>query len=144
MVASNAISGHGTLFRKSNAAYPSVAAFTTIAEVKAINGLGVRRDFGEVTHMQSGGWKEHIPLNAEAKPVTIDVNFVPTDDTLDFTVGAGKDLVDKVKRYYQVVFPDNTTWQLAGYVEDVSANITQNDPLGATITFRMTEQPTMV
>lgn len=143
MAASNAISAHGTKLRRCNDPFPATTNYTTIAEVTSVSGPDFDRDFAEVTHMESEGWKEFLPMNRDMGEITLEVSFVPTDPTLDFSTGVARDWVDGIKRNYQLVFPDigQTTWVVPVYIKSMRQTAGQNDPLKMTIVLRPSGVP---
>lgn len=67
--------GYGTLLQLGNDASPQV--FTTIAEVKSINGFGFSADELEATHMLSpGGYKEFVAGMKMGDTATIVMNCI--------------------------------------------------------------------
>ena len=71
-----ATKGAGVFFQYGNGS----SAFTTIAEVTAVNGANLTRDTFNVTHMGST-WQDVIGGLPDAGEVSIDLNWLPADAT---------------------------------------------------------------
>jgi predicted secreted protein len=139
-----AISAFGTLLKIGDGAGPEV--FTTVAEVKAIGGPTIKVDTVDLTtHSSSGAWREFLPTLIDAGELTFDVNFLPTNATHSQSTGLLKDLKNRTKRNWQLVFPDagSTTWAFAAYVTGFQITAPPDDLLGASVTLRLTGQPTL-
>jgi len=56
-----------------------------------------------------------------------------------------KDLKNRTKRNFQLVFPDvgATTWAFAAYVTGFEPSAPVDDLLGASVTLKITGQPTL-
>lgn len=142
---SNAISAFGTLLKIGDGATPT-ETFTTIAEVSNISGPGFSLDTTDVTnHSSPGGWEEAIPTILHAGEVSFDINFVPTDPTHGFSTGLLHDMVNRIKRNFQLVFPNagNTTWSFAAFVTGFEPAEPVDDKLSASVTLKLTGQPTL-
>ncbi|MEM3453498.1 MAG: phage tail tube protein [Candidatus Hadarchaeum sp.] len=138
-----AISAFGTYLKVGDGGSPET--FTTIAEVKDITGPDFTLDTVEVTNQDSGHWKEFIPTLLAAGEVRFSVNFVPTDATQGYSTGLLKDMVNRTKRNFKLVFPDasSTTWSFSAYVTAFSPKAAVRDVLAADITLKITGQPTL-
>lgn len=118
--------------------------FTTIAEVKDIEGLDITLNSEDATnHSSPGAWEEFIATTLAAGPVTFDVNFIPGHATHSYSAGLIKDAVNKTKRNFQLVLPSTTTWAFAAFVEKVAPKAPVKGILTATITLKVTGQPTL-
>ena len=101
---SSATSSFGTLLKIGNGS--TTETFATIAEVRDIKGPNLKLNTKEVTnHSSTDGWKEYIGTLLEAGEISFDVNWLPADATQSFGAGLVKDMVGRVKRNFQIVFP---------------------------------------
>ncbi|MGE5553295.1 MAG: phage tail tube protein [Betaproteobacteria bacterium] len=140
---SNAISAFGTLLKIGDGATPT-ENFTTIAEVTNISGPGFALETAEATsHSSPGGWREYIATLLDAGEVTFDINFLPTDPTHGYSTGLLRDMVNRTKRNFKLVFPDasNTTWTFAAFVTGFEPSEPIDDKLSASVTLKITGQP---
>src|SRR4051812_25837907 len=121
-MASQAIFAQGTLLKIGDGGSPS-ESFTTIAEVKSIDGPKLdTEDIDVTTHDTSDGFHEFIAGLKNAGELAFTINLVPTHATHSLATGLlGRYMEDGDKRHnFQVVFPDSTTWTIPGYVKTFS------------------------
>jgi len=145
MAASNSILGFGTQFQMGDGGGTEV--FTTVAEVRDMTGPGLSMDTSEVTHHQSpGAWKEFVAGLLDAGEVSFDIGYVPTGATHNASTGLVRDMKNRTKRNFKVIFPDvgATTWAFAGFVTGFEPGEPVNDSLTASVTIKVTGQPTLV
>jgi len=138
------ISAFGTLLKIGDGGDPET--FTTIAEVSSISGPGLSLDTIDVTHHSStAGWREFVGGLLDAGEVSFDINYTPTDATHDASTGLIKDMVDRTVRNFQLVFPDtgNTTWSFSALVTGFEPSEPIDDKLAASVTLKLTGQPTL-
>jgi hypothetical protein len=138
-------SAFGTLLKIGDGATPT-EGFTTIAEVKDITGPNLAQQNAEVTsHDSTDGWIERIGTLLDGGQVTFEVNFVPTHATHSFTAGLIKDMVNRTKRNFKLVFTDGgaTTWLLPALVSNVAPGNPVNGPRSAAITLTAAGKPTL-
>jgi predicted secreted protein len=144
MPATNAVNAFGTLLKIGDGGGSEV--FTTIAEVTNISGPSLSLDTIEVTnHSSTNGWKERIAGLLDAGEVTFDINYLPTDATHSFSAGLVKDMVNRTKRNFKIVFPNtgNTTWTFSAFVTKFQPKAPTNDRLTASVSLMITGQPTL-
>lgn len=142
---SDAISSFGTLLKIGDGGSPT-ENFTTIAEVLDISGPALEQATEEVTsHSSVDGWREHVGTLLSAGEVSFDVNFVPTHATHNPSTGLIKDMTDRTKRNFQLVFPDagSTTWQFTALVTGFEPDEPVEGKLGASVTLQVTGKPTL-
>lgn len=140
-----AISSFGTLLKIGDGGTPT-ENFTTIFEVLDIKPPPIERDTEDATnHSSPGGWEEWIPTIKKGGEVTFDINWDPAHATHSFTTGLLKDLDDGTKRNFQVVFPDtgNTTWSFPAYVTKFEPDAPVKGKLTASVTLKISGQPTL-
>lgn len=141
---SNAKSAFGTLLKIGDGG--GTEQFTAIAEVANISGPGISLDTVDVTHHGSaGGFKEYVGGLLDGGEIKAELNYIPTDATHNATAGLLKDLKNKTKRNFQLVFPDgsSTTWSFAAFVTNFEPTAPVDGKLGASVTFKITGQPTL-
>src|SRR5665213_2915554 len=110
-MASGAIFARGTLLKIGDGG--GTEAFTTIAEVITLAGPDLTLDMIDVTsHDSTNGARERIGGLLDIGQITASVNFIPTNATQSFTSGLIHDQLNRVKRDFQLVFPNGavTTW----------------------------------
>ena len=145
MAASNAIAAYGTLIKRGDGNGGS-EAFTAIAEVDTINGMSLKMDTDDVTHMQSTGrWKEFVGTCLDAGEIALDVNFIPTNATQSQSAGLLADMKSFVKRNFQMVFSDIgvTTWTFTALVVGFDMKAPHDKSLSATFKLKITGAPGM-
>jgi hypothetical protein len=144
MPASSAISAFGTLLKIGDGGGTEV--FTSIAEVGDISGPALKMDTQDVTsHVSPGAFRERVPGLLDAGEVTFSLSFLPTAATQSQSTGLIRDLRNRTKRNFQLVFPDagSTTWSFAAYVTAFSPKEPVEGKLSADVTLTITGQPTL-
>lgn len=144
MTESAAVSSFGTLLKIGDGGDPET--FTTIAEVQDTSGPSLELGTEETTHHTSpGGWKERVGTLLDAGEVSFDLNFLPTHATHNPTTGLIADMVNRVKRNFQLVFPDagSTTWSFTALVTGFEPDEPVEGKLTASVTLEVTGQPTL-
>lgn len=130
---SNAISGVGTQFKRSNMA--SSPVFSAIAEINSIQGPDKSRETIDVTSLDStGGYREFIAAFRDAGQVQLEMNF-SRDGYLDMNDDfESETLVD-----YQIVIGDtgNTTMDFSGLVVNIGLAIPLDDKITAPVTIKI-------
>jgi predicted secreted protein len=133
----------------------AVAMTTTVlwgevAEVTAINGMALKQDTLDVTsHQSPGAWREFIAVLRDAGEIQLDLNFVPTDASQNYTIGLGKDQTTQQVRAFSLVFPDNATdslrtrWSVNALVTSFQPKAPVAAALTATLTLKVTGQPVL-
>lgn len=139
-----ATAGFGTLLKIGDGGGTEV--FTTIAEVSNISGPGLSLDTTEVTtHSSSGAWKERIATLLDGGEVTFDIFFAPTGATHSQTSGVLKDMKNRTKRNFKLVFPNAgaTEWIFPAYVTAFSIDEPVDGALTASVTLTIAGAPTL-
>lgn len=131
-MASNAISGVGTVFKRNSVA---------VAEVNSITGPNKSRGTIDVTSLDStGGYKEFIGSFRDGGTVTLNMNFTRAtyDDFND-------DFESEDKQTYDIVLPDagNTTFSFSGLVTDLGLAIPMEDKVSADVSIKISGQVTL-
>ncbi len=136
--------GFGSLLKRGDGAVSET--FTTVAEVVELPMPNLKLDTPEATHHGSpGGWREFIAGLLDAGDVKIKVNWLPSNATQSASTGALADMPNRVKRNWQIVLADgaSTTWSFAAYVAGFEGKANLDKPFEATITLKVTGQPTL-
>lgn len=109
---------HGTFLKRGDAATPEV--FTTIAEVRDIDGPGLKANMKDVTHHSSGGYDEFFPTTLTMGKIKCQLGLDLSNATHNYTAGLILDWKNKTKRNFQIVFPLTVpvTWAFSAYVEE--------------------------
>jgi predicted secreted protein len=140
----SALAGFGTLLKIGDGGGTEV--FTTIAEVTDISGPKFKMETVEVTsHTSTGSWKERIPTLLDAGEISCKLNFIPTGATHSQTSGLLKDMKNKARRNFKLVFPDTgaTTWTFAAYVTGFETGEPIDGALTADVTLTIDGAPTL-
>lgn len=139
-----AISSFGTLLKLGDGGGTEV--FTTIAEVKDISGPKLKLNTAEATnHSSTSGWKEFVGTLLEAGELSFKINFIPTATTHSYSTGLIKDMVNRTRRNFQLVFPNigATTWTFAAFITGFEAGEPVEGILEADVTLQITGVPTL-
>lgn len=145
MPASNAVSAFGTLVKIGDGATPT-EGFTTIAELRKVSGPKLKLETIDVTvHNTAEPWRQFIGGLLDGGEVTLDLNFIPTDGTHNYSAGLLSDMVNRVQRNFQIEFPDsgNTTWTFTALVTAFDMNSEPSSVLQATVTLKLSGSPTL-
>lgn len=139
------ISAFGTLLKKGDGGSPT-ESFTTIAEVTNIGGPSLSLDAIEITsHSSTGGWREFIGGLLAGGEVSFEINYDPVGATHDASTGLIYDMTNRTVGNFQLVFPDtgNTTWSFAALVTAFEPSEPVDDKLAASVTLKVSGQPTL-
>ena len=143
-MASQAIFAQGTLLKIGDGAVSE--SFTTIAEVKSIDGPKFDTDDVDVTtHDTSDGFHEYIAGLKEGGELGFAINLVPQHATHSLATGLlGRYMEDGDKRHnFQVVLPDSTSWVIPGYVKSFGIGAPVDDVLSADVSIKVSSRPTL-
>lgn len=137
---STGISGFGTLLKRGDGA--TMEAFTTIAEVRNIEGPSPEGESVDITNHDSenqGREKKAGPLDPGEN--TFEMNFLPGTAGHKALIS---DMVNRTERNFQIVYPDSggTTWPFTAIVQGVSPTAPIDDALVAEVTLELTKVPT--
>lgn len=137
-------SAFGTLLKIGDGA--TSETFTTIAEVIGITGPALSTDTIDMTnHSSPGNYEEFVGGTLRSGEVTFDVNYIPTHATHDASTGLLADYEARTVRNFQLVFPDTgtTTWAFAAVVTGFEPAAPHDDKLSASVTLKVSGQPTL-
>jgi predicted secreted protein len=144
MSASPAVSAFGTLVKIGDGAVSE--SFTTIAELRKIGGPKLKLETIDVTvHNTTEPWRQFIGGLLDGGEVTVDLNFIPSDSTHNPTTGLLADMINRVQRNFQMVFPDAglTTWAFTALVIGFDMSSEPSSVLMATVTLKISGSPTL-
>lgn len=136
----------GTLLKIGDGGSPT-ESFTTIFQVLDIGGPSLELEAIESTnHSSTGGWREFIGGLLGGGEVGFEVNYEPTQATLNATAGLINDMENRTVRNFQLVFPDTgaTTWSFAALVTKFEPSAPVDGKLTASVTLTISGQPTLV
>lgn len=132
-------SSFGTLFKR---------GAVTIAQVSNISGPGLSLDTEDVTsHDSTGGWEEVVATVLRSGEVTLDLVYDPAAATHKNAAGGIlADLVGRASTTFSIVFPDsaNTTWSFTAFCVGFEPGAPHDGSLTASVTYKITGQPTLV
>lgn len=143
-MASLAVSAFGTLLKIGDGASPEV--FTTVAELRTISGPTLTAETIDVTtHNTPTPFRRYISGLLDGGEVTFDINFIPTDATHGYSTGLLKDMTDRTRRNFQIIFPDTgtTTWLLPTVITGFEMSSDPADVLMASVTLKVAGPPTL-
>lgn len=139
---SAAISSFGTLLKIGDGGGTEV--FTTIAEVVDIKPPALTLETEDVTNQSStAGWRERLGSILDAGDVTFTIQYVPTAATHNASTGLIRDMKNRTRRNFKVVFPDSTEWAFAALVTKFAPNAPVKGKLSADVTLSSSGQPTL-
>jgi predicted secreted protein len=141
-MASGAIPAYGTLLKRETAF--GSGTFVTVAEVKSMDGPGLKADTIDVTTHSSaaaGAWRETIASLLDPGDVKFSLNLIPASAGHKNLLS---DFTGRVKTNYQFVFPDggSTVWAFTGFMTQFSAKAAVDGVLEAEVTLTLTGAPT--
>jgi len=144
MTATTGLDAYGTKLKRGDGGTPE--AFTTIANVTNLSPPPISREMYEATHHDGPGWDEYIAGLLRGGEVSLDIDFVPTDSTHSYAAGMLKDMIDGTLRNWELDWPDSTptTWSFSAYVATFTPAAPTNGKLTASLTLRISGQPTLV
>ena len=141
----SAVFGYGAKLQISDMA--TEATFTDVAEVEGLSGPSLSADEIDVTtHDTADGYREFIQGLKDAGDLSIEGNFIPTEDThkeagdasLLASYNSG-DLTD-----FKLVFPDanNTEWEFSAIVTGFEVDIPVDEKMTFSCTLKLSGKPT--
>lgn len=120
-----------------------------VAEVTNIGGPGLARDTLEATHHKSPNmWREFIKGLKDGGEVSMDLNFMPFNSTHNASLANGllADFSnDTTISNFVLTFPDSgaTQWSFPGIVTGFEPSQPFDDKLTASVTIKVSGQPTL-
>jgi hypothetical protein len=150
---SNSVTNYGTLLKAET--YYGSGTFSVCAEVTNITPPELMNPPIEVTHHQSGGFREFIPgVLKEIKEFTVDLNYIATGTAAApwSATNFYQDWASGYKRGYQIDFPVGAqaptgtyappTWQFNALVTNIKPNgakASSPEAQGITVTMKPTD-----
>jgi predicted secreted protein len=135
-MASRAVSGVGTLFRRWNV---TLEIWEAISEIESITGPGMSRDTIDVTSLSStGGYREFIAGFRKGGTFVLKMNWTRKGFDMFLADFESDDLGN-----YEVVLPDpdQTCIQIAGLVTDCPLTIPTADKITMDVTITISGKP---
>ncbi len=132
-MSSSALTSQGVTIGVGDGASPEV--FTTIAEVKSIDGPGGQANEIDVTDLSSTAKEFALGLQDEGD-ITLDINYIPGNTQ---HAQLRSDRAAGTSRNYRITFTDSpaTTWTFAAYVKGFSISNAVDNITGASVTLRV-------
>lgn len=121
---------------------PGPEVFATLGEVRDISGPGLSMDAIESTsHTTTGGFRDRVAGLLDAGEVSFDINWDPNNVTHE---ALRADMLARVRRNFQVVFPSSPTetWNFAALITSYEIGAPVDGILTASITLTMLGAPT--
>lgn len=115
--------------------------FTTVAEVKSINGPSMQTGVAEKTHMESlNNTKEFLPTLIDPGELTFNANFLPANAS---QLSVKTAMVNRTLKNFKIVWTDAaaTTWAFAGYITGLAPSAEMEGPLAVALTVKLTSFP---
>lgn len=139
---SQAIAAYGTLLKRGDGAAPET--FSTVAEVKSMDGPSMEADVIDVTTHSSaaaGAWREKRASLLNPGEVSFSINLVPASAGHKALLS---DFTGRVVRNWKFVFPDPglTEWAFTGVLTKFGAKAETDGVLEADLTVTLTGAPT--
>ena len=121
---------------------------TAYAGVTNISGPGLSLDTVEVTsHDSTAAWEEFVATILRSGEIALDIVYDPADATHKYAAGGLiYDLVQRTAIALTLVFSDggSTTWSFNAFVTGFTPGAEVADALTASVTLKITGQPTLV
>lgn len=132
-MSSSALTSQGMTIAAGDSASPE--SFTTITEVKGIDGPGGQANEIEVTDLSSTA-KEYILGLQDEGDITLEINYIPAN-TLHTQLRADK--AAGTIRNYRITFTDSpaTTWTFSGLVKGFAVSNATDNVTQASVTLRV-------
>lgn len=126
----------GTLFKRGS---------TDIVQITNISGPALAADTEDVTtHDSTGAWEEHVVTILRTGEVTLEIQYDPAANThRNAAGGLIHDLASRTANTYSLVFPSTTTWTFSAFVTGFEPSAPTDGALTASVTLKLTGQPTL-
>jgi hypothetical protein len=141
-----AVSAFGTLVNIGDGVASPNESFNTIAELRKIGGPKLALETIDVTvHNTPDPWRRFIGGLLNGGEVTMELDFIPTEGTHSYSTGLVHDMVNRVQRHFQLVFPDigHTTWEFTALVTSFDVQADPGNVLIAMVGLKISEKPTL-
>jgi predicted secreted protein len=121
---------------------------TTIAQVANISGPGLSLDTEDVTsHDSTGAWEEHVATILRSGEVSLELVYDPNAAThKNSSGGLLYDMTSRTATTFSIVFPSTATvtWSFSAFVTSFEPSMDVDGALTASVTLKITGQPTLV
>lgn len=138
---------YGTTFAIGDSSTPGSANYTNVVQVVSISGPGFSLDTADVTaHDSTGAWEEHVATILRSGELTVELNWDPDSATHEVTSGGLLyAMVNRTLLAYRIQWPDSTPteWKFQAYVTGFEPSAPHDDKLSASVTLKLTGQPTL-
>lgn len=118
-----------------------------IGQVLSISGPGLSLDTEDVTsHDSTGAWEEVVATILRSGEITAEIVYDPNLAThKNASGGLLYDLAQRASTTYSIVFPSNpaVTWTFTAFVTGFEPDAPVDGKLGASVTLKITGQPTL-
>jgi hypothetical protein len=123
---------------------PGVAP-VDIAAVKNISGPGLSVDTEDVTtHDSPAAFEEVVTTIIRSGTVSLDIEYDPAEATHSASAGGVIYRLENLQyTWFRVTFPSSETWSFSGYVTGFNPSGPAAGALTATVTIKITGQPTL-
>ncbi len=114
------------------------------AGVKSIGGPSLSLDTEDVTtHDQANFWEQVVATILRSGEISMDIVYDPADATHDAATGLVYRLEDKIRTFFDLVFPNAENWTFYGKITGFEPTAEVASYLAATIKVKITGQPTL-
>ena len=131
-----AVQGIGSILGVGNGASPEV--FTKVSQLKSIKFGGFTVEFDEITNLDSVLYKEWMKTLIDAKEISMEGIFKPTDASQQSFVANIQTAGSAALKNYQVLTPDGTKFNFAAYASDFVPGIEYNKAIAFSAKLKIT------
>lgn len=137
----NAKIGHGVLLKIEDDNSPQT--MVTVAEITAINGFEITRDWIDATHTESvEKWREFIAGLKDAGEFSADLNFIPGSASTTLLLAQfDKDTVSACEIYIPTT--PAYKWSVNAGLSGFSFEAPIDDKMATTVTFKISGKPVL-
>lgn len=120
---------------------------TAVAQIESISGPGLELDTEDVTtHDSTGGWEEVVGTILRSGEVSLDIVYDPNAATHKNAAGGLlADLVSRTSQTWAITFPSSpaVSWTFTAFVTGFEPDAPHDGKLAASVTLKLTGQPTL-
>ncbi len=138
------IFGKGTLLQREDS--PASGTYTTVAQIRTIDGPTLDGEEIDVTnHDSSGNFREFIGGLIDAGEISGELLFDPNDSTHDGATGLFADLVARTEREWRIVIPSSPSQTLTfdAFVKSFPLSFPFDGAITSSFTLRVTGAPVL-
>jgi hypothetical protein len=100
----DSVTSFGTFLKIGDGGTPET--FATIVNVGDLDGPDLSLDTEDITNHSGDGWSEFAGTILNGGEVSFQINYLPTEATHNLDTGLQADMLNRVKRNFQLVYPD--------------------------------------